>query len=151
MRYLIILLLLAGCVSSQGVIDDTISQSIPNNAELVIATTDMTHANLLDIARKSLIREGHRVDADSESLILSTEGLDVGQSTLARYTIYIEDSEIYGRADWSIGATASVMVTGSAAESGWERARWSSGRPMRAFASLAAFMNEIPHDNIRYE
>src|SRR5690625_7940606 len=102
MRYLIILLLLAGCVSSQGVIEDTISQSIPNNAELVIATTDMNPADLFNLARKSLIREGHWVDAYSEFLTLSREAMDVGQSTLARYTIYIEDSEIYCFQGWSL-------------------------------------------------
>ena len=153
MKYIsivILLFLFTGCVSSSDLLDEHMTRGVPDNASVFIIYSDNDDQSLFDEISRQLVRDGHRIETDSELLTIETEGVDIGQSTFARYTLFIEDGAITGRANWMIGSQAHAMTTalsGINMNANWEKAEWTTGRPKRAYASLVDFMLQFEHSS----
>lgn len=151
---ILISLLMVSCVNSKDLLDAKISNQIPEDAKTMILELDQPDEEAYKEISRMLIRRGDRIETDDEYLTITTEGIDVGQSTQSRYTLYIEDGKLFGRADWRPGTAAHAMATslsGVNMETNWETADWSTGRPKRAYASLVSFMSDIPHKTYNFE
>lgn len=152
--FLLLLLLLSGCVSTGDMIDQNIKNIIPDDATQMIIHTDQDSDELFDSITRRLIRDGHRIESNRENLTISTDQIDVGESTFARFTLYIEDGSVYGRSDWKPGTQASAMASafsGVNIDAGWETAKWTNGRPGRAFASMVELLLDMPHSHFEFK
>ncbi|MAO64260.1 MAG: hypothetical protein CL666_04610 [Balneola sp.] len=157
MKHLLTILsfiLITSCVSTEGIVDPKYNHMVPDDTNVITISTDFTADSLYNLAQKELLRSGHRLDNyDADLKTITTEGKSVGESTFARYTLFIEGNKLTGRVDWRAGQEATAMASafsGIDVDSSWEPAAWSNGRPKRAFASLIAFMDGIPHSNKKF-
>ena len=121
--------------------------SINKNSDTIIA-----HFNkplvIKDLV-KALSLQGYRVIRQENPII--TDPRDVGESTLARFTLYADSATIIATADWTAGLESQIMVTvftGISANSTFEMARWDSSRSKRAFASLYKFVKNLNPEKI---
>lgn len=149
----LLVFILSSCVSTSDVIDDTMANRIPEESSVFIIHTEKENQDLFDEITKKLVRDGYRIEADKDLLTIETEGVDIGESTFARYTLYIEDGSVTGRANWMIGSQAHAMATvlsGVNMNANWEKAEWTTGRPKRAYASLIDFMMQFEHINYEF-
>ena len=90
-----------------------------------------------------LIQRGHRINReDKDRFYLTTEGKDVGESTLQRMTIVVsENAEAIIRTEWMPGMQANTMATafsGLDVTSTWETAKYEVSRLGIAFAESVA-------------
>lgn len=151
---LILLFLVSSCVSSTGVLDEDLVRAVPDKSSVFIIHTESDNQVLFDNITRQLIRDGNRLQANNELLTIETEGIDIGQSTFARYTLYIEDGTVTGRANWMVGTEAHAMSTvmsGVNINANWEKAEWSMGRPKLAYASLIDFMMQFEHTTHEFQ
>src|SRR5699024_3385058 len=91
---LLILLILTGCVNSKDLLTDQQMGIIPEGAERIVYTYDGYKADLYDTIYTALQRDGFRISAENEERSsITTEGKGVGQSTLLRMQVFVEETE----------------------------------------------------------
>lgn len=116
--------------------------AIPKGAtEVIIQGQDRNE--LYERIVNTLIQRGHRISReDKDRFYLTTEGKDVGESTLQRMTIVVsENAEAVIRTEWMPGMQANTMATafsGLDVTSTWETAKYEVSRLGIAFAESVA-------------
>jgi hypothetical protein len=157
--------LMIGCISvshistTSGVKEEYLS-NVPKGAEVVIVNKNNISADsLYEEVYTILLSRGHRIlKDDKERHYITTEGKDVGQSTLQRMTLVITEKENSSQlritTEWKGGTEASAMATamsGIPIQSDWSLAKWEINRLGIAFAESVAIANEIKDGKISYE
>jgi hypothetical protein len=156
---------LTGCISvsyistSSGVNEDLLS-NIPTGAKIIIVdkmnvSADSLSEELVTI----LISRGQRIFKDDKARhYLTTEGKDIGQSTLQRITINViekgNNSQLRINTEWKAGTEATAMATamsGIPMQSDWQISKWEKSRSGIAFAESEAIANEIKNGIISYD
>lgn len=123
--------------------------AIPKGAtEVIIHGQDRNE--LYERIVNTLIQRGHRINReDKDRFYLTTEGKDVGESTLQRMTIVVSErdfclgdcAEAVIRTEWMPGMQANTMATafsGLDVTSTWETAKYEVSRLGIAFAESVA-------------
>jgi len=152
-KYLLFILfagLLAGCVSTGDLVDDDVTRKLSNGNERISYHYPGERSALYDKIYEALLRDGFRIDQENEKRgHISTQGKDVGQSTMLRMQIFIEDdgenrSMANFRAQYKPGADAEMgaqAFSGLTVDADYEKAVWgNSGRPERAYAYMYKFV-----------
>lgn len=116
--------------------------AIPKGATEVIVNGN-DRAELYEKIVNALIQRGHRISReDKERFYLTTEGKDVGESTLQRMTIVVnEDSKAIIKSEWMPGQDATNAATafsGIPQTASWSKASYEVGRPGIAYAEAVA-------------
>lgn len=140
-------LFLIGCVGTGTIVGTSgLTQSelstIPHGATEVIIT-GADRAQLYNLIVDALIQRGHRIShEDKERFYLTTEGKDVGQSTLQRMTIVVNaNAEAVIKTEWMPGMFATMIATGASGldvNGSWEMAKYEASRLGIAFAESVA-------------
>jgi hypothetical protein len=165
---LIMLLLLVGCGSlrkfksgppPKKFIKGNLINKIPENADRVIVISNAD--SLFHKVKLALVQNDFRIDdSDKSTKSITTEGKDIGKSTVVRYTIFIKGTKIVGTAGWMPGASKKAtteLLTGALTgistnpNTGWRKAEWKKGRYKSAFASLVGLLQKIPHTKIKFK
>jgi len=157
---------LTKCIGISNIADTTgvevsYLNSIPENSEKIILTKNNTTPDILfEETISALLSRGHRIQREDENrYYITTEGKDVGESTLQRMVFYIkqngDNSVMEITTEWSAGHEATAMasaMSGIQIDSSWQSARWeSSTRLGIAFAESVAVALKIEDANISYE
>lgn len=129
-------------IESTSGISSTDLQKIPSNSSVILVKSSKPASVLFDEIATILLQNGHRIQNENQSrLYINTEGKDVGQSTLQRMTINVEEVEggALGRiaSEWKPGTTAGAMgssIAGVDLTYEWETASWQEDRLGIAFA-----------------
>ena len=143
-----VLIFLMNCVSSNDLLSEQEQTLIKKNSDTSIAY--FNKPLIIKDLVKTLSLEGHRVISQENPII--TDPRDIGQSTQARFTIFIDSNTLIATADWGAGYEAQIMASSmsgvNASNSTLDIARWSEGRPKRAFASLYKFIKNLNPEKI---
>lgn len=162
---IIIILLLSGCIgistiSKTSGINIGQLNSIPAKSKIVLVSKANTSADsLYDELFSILLSRSHRIYKDDKTRhYITTEGKDVGESTLQRMTIVITETESSSRAkittEWKAGADAAALgsaISGIAYQAGWAQVYWEASRLGIAFAESVAIAIEIKEGKVSYE
>ncbi len=163
-KYIIILLIsvlipfiLNSCVSIPAIsktsgVNQSYLNKLPKGVQYVFIEKETPMDELHGEIVNELINRGHRIQVnDTDLKYITTEGTDVGQSTLQRMVIKttsegnLSTSKII--TEWMPGTSA---TTGASAASGidinpqWAKAKWEVSRLGIAFAESLAIGKEIP-------
>lgn len=143
----ILLLTLTSCIGTSTLtktsgLSDAELSAIPKGAtEVVIQGEDREslYNKIVDV----LIQRGHRISReDKERFYIVTEGKDVGESTLQRMTITInENNEAVIKSEWMPGmeaTNAASAFSGLDVSASWSIASYEVGRPGIAYAEAVA-------------
>jgi hypothetical protein len=139
---------ITACVSASTVPSE-LARTIPNDARAIRLFSDQPAATYYQTVYRSLVARGFGIAQENAQMgTLSTQTKDIGQNTLLKVTVYVQDTTggavatLHGQ--WEV--TAEMLFTGGASE-----ARWGSmGRSKRAFGEMAVIANEVPHTRIEY-
>jgi predicted transcriptional regulator len=163
--FTLIAFLTTGCISvshistTSGVKEDYLT-NIPKGAKIVLVEKKNVSAdNLYEELITILLSRGHRIiKDDKERHYITTEGKDIGQSTLQRMTLVIlekeNSSQLKITTEWKGGTEASMMATamsGIPIQADWAIAKWEINRLGIAFAESVAIANEIENGHVSYE
>ena len=158
-------IILYGCGSimdistATGVKEESL-RTIPYGASSILVTKQGTSAdNLYEEVFSALISRGHRITtADKTRYYITTEGKDVGLSTLQRMTLVIDDKGqspvLTIRSEWKAGAEASLMASGISGISyiaDWAKSKWEISRLGVAFAEGYAIALLIENAEITFD
>ena len=152
MRHLLllipVLILLMNCVSTNDLLSEQEQTLIKKNSDTIFAYFDKPLI-IKDLV-KTLSLEGYRVISQENPII--TDPKDIGESTQARFTIFVDSTTIIATADWGAGYEAQIMASSfsglNVSNSTLDVARWDSGRSKRAFASLYKFIKNLNPEKI---
>jgi len=156
--------LLCGCISyshiatTSGVQVKDLSEIPAGSKTIIVYKDNVSGSDLYEEVYSILIKRGHRISKDDEKRhYLTTEGRDVGQSTLQRMTIVVTENETYSQmrisTEWKGGTEAAAMATamgGIPVQSNWATAKWEVNRLGIAFAESVAIAKAIPNSRISY-
>lgn len=146
-------------ISTTSGVDEESLNSVPVGARTILVEKNVTADILYEEVFNILLSRGHRImKDDKERHYITTEGKDVGQSTLQRMTLLIiengNSSQLKITTEWKGGTDASMMassMSGIAIQSDWAIATWEINRLGIAFAESIAIAKEIKNGNIKYE
>lgn len=134
--------------------------TIPSDANIVkVYKEDISAIDFYDEVFNILLSRGHRISKDdAERLYITTEGKDVGESTLQRMNLLINEvengSQLVITTEWRAGTQASAMavaISGLPVQSQWEEASWEISRLGVAFAESVAIAVSIENGIISYD
>lgn len=169
MRHFTVLFLfsffLLGCISvshisvTSGVPMDNLREIPIGSRTVFVDKTNISADKLYEEVYTILLSRGHRIlKDDKERLYITTEGKDVGQSTLQRMTIVITEqdsnSQLKITTEWKGGTEASAAasaMSGVAVHSNWAMAKWEINRLGIAFAESVAIAKEIKNGIISFD
>lgn len=163
--FIIFSFFLSGCIGLSDIADvsgveEQSLRDIPPKAEAIIVeksdvSADAFYEEVIDI----LLSRGHRIlREDKQRHYLTTEGKDVGQSTLQRMVLTISKAgdsvELKILTEWKGGTEASIMassMSGIPVVSEWATASWELNRPGIAFSESYAVATQIRNGIIKFE
>jgi hypothetical protein len=162
---IIILLVITGCmgvshISTSSGIDTGSLNQIPKGSKVIFAEKkDISINDYYEEVLKILMLRGHRIlKEDKQRYYITTEGKDVGQSTLQRMTLFITSENnsciLKINTEWKGGTEAAAMATamsGIPVHSDWAIASWEINRLGMAFAESLAIAKEINNAEIFFE
>jgi hypothetical protein len=140
-KLVFLMIMFSGCVTATY-LPETAGYNIPQGANLIVLKSTLGPSWLFDEIAKYLIKDGFRIKENMDRMTIESEGKELMEGTLGRFTILIEKSEDGSKAtirpEWSV--TESVAAMGNAMGAaiggfnvgmrpGWEIAAWSRGRP----------------------
>lgn len=155
----------SGCIgishiSESSGVEEKSLRNIPQKAKTIIVekanvSADEIYEEVIGI----LMSRGHRImREDKQRYYITTEGKDVGQSTLQRMVLTINKLEDYAQlkiiTEWKGGTDASIMassMSGIPVISDWAIASWEINRAGIAFSESYAIAKQIRVGNIRFE
>jgi hypothetical protein len=162
----IILFISKSCISintvstTSGLSNDYL-KTIPSNANTVIISKENTTLDsLYEEIFTVLLERGHRIlKDDKERHYITTEGKDVGQSTLQRMTIVISQNSKITQAkistEWKAGTHATTMansMSGLTVIADWAKSNWQpESRLGIAFAESVAIAKKVKNAKVTYE
>lgn len=131
---------------------------IPAGAEEIVITKVISPDSLYEEIYSILLSRGHRIDKDDkERYYLTTEGNDVGESTLQRMVVLITEQEVESvakiKTEWKPGTTATIMASSMSdvpVESEWTKARWENNRLGIAFGESVVIAKQVEKAKIEY-
>lgn len=162
---IIALFVITGClgvsqISASSGLGEGSLKGIPTGAKIIYvekknASINEYYEEVLSI----LMSRGHRImKEDKERHYITTEGRDIGQSTLQRMTLFITEKNnsciLKITTEWKAGAEATAMASamgGVSMQSEWATASWEINRLGMAFAESLAVAKEIKDGIITYE
>lgn len=139
------------CVS-QNFVSQEEYDTIPKGSEVIEVYSEQNSDSLFKQVYSLLIESGFRIDTQNKEMhSISSEGKDVGQSTLGRFNIFIKDSHkgslLTIRTEWMPGANAQMMagaMSGLKIYTQWSTARFGDkGRPEFTFLYGVHFAKKI--------
>jgi len=147
-------------ISSSSGLDESSLNQIPKGTKIIYveknnALIDEYYEDILNV----LMSRGHRImKEDKERHYVTTEGKDIGQSTLQRMTLFITQNKnnciLKITTEWKAGTEATAMATamsGIPMQSDWAIATWEISRLGMAFAESLAIAKEIKEGIITFE
>lgn len=159
----ILLFSLSGCIST-SIISDTTKVSrdelknIPKGAKFIEVIKSISADSLYENIYEILISKGHRIFKDDKKrYYLTTEGKDIGQSTLQRMVLKITEngdtSKLKISTEWKAGSEATNFASalgGMTAQSDWAIATWETNRLGIAFAESYSIAKEVKDAEILF-
>jgi hypothetical protein len=132
---------------------------IPNEAKEVLIKKECSAKDLYNDIYDILIDKGHRINkSDEDRYYITTEGRDVGESTLQRMTISVKEDDNIANAkiltDWKAGSAATAgaqAATGLYIQSDWQPAKWEISRLGNAFAETVYIAKQVENSEISYK
>jgi len=157
--------MLISCASNQTLSDTSglpieVIENIPLGAKSILINKDNVSADsLYEEIYFALLKRNHRIFKDDKQRhYLTTEGKDVGQSTLQRMTIFINEKENGSEGkitvEWKPGMEATTFASGMSGlqvNSDWGQAYYAIDRLGIAFAEGVAVAREVNNGVITYE
>lgn len=153
-----------GCISTSHIattsgVKESQLKDIPKGAKDVIIEKDVSADELYEAIYSALLLRGHRISKEDKGRhYITTEGKDIGESTLQRSTIAITEENGIAKAtirtEWKAGTEAAMgasMFAGVAVFADWTQAKWESGRPGIAFAESVSVANEVKDGRISFK
>ncbi|MCK5766628.1 MAG: hypothetical protein KAH26_11630 [Bacteroidales bacterium] len=144
---IVFIVLLSGCVTPNALLTPEERGVIPKGATKVITQTDKYGSDLFDFVYSTLIADGFRIDESNEDQgYISTQGKEIEQETMIRFSIVIIDSTAQFTVQWNVTAAmqAGLNAGFSGSGSGWSEANWGdTGRPSLAFAYMYKYAEKI--------
>jgi hypothetical protein len=147
-------------ISSMSGVKQKILTDIPKGVRIInVKKHNISADNLYEEVYNILLTRGHRIFKDDQKRhYITTEGRDIGESTLQRMIIVIsengKDSNLKITTEWKAGSdattTASAM-SGINVYSDWAIAKWEISRLGISFAESVAIACEINGEEITYE
>lgn len=163
--YILSIAMCSSCIGTQHLqqtsgLTEAITREIPVNANTVTVTQSQTTPyQLYEYLIQTAISRGHRIDhEDKERYYFTTQGKDVGNSTLQRMTVSVMKisesvSEATINTEWMGGTFVNSMYSGmmgASVDQEWETAYWMKGRPGIAFAESVSVAWKIPRGKVNY-
>ncbi len=163
--YFLLITLCVGCITAYQVkqssgLTEAITRDIPLNASTVTVTqSQTTPKDLYEYLIQITVSRGHRIEKeDKERFYFTTQGKDVGTSTLQRMTVSVmklsdDKSEATIHTDWMAGTDMNALYSGMmgvSVDMKWERAYWMKGRPGIAFAESVSVAWKVPRGKVNY-
>jgi len=159
------ILFVPACISTltisntSGLSQEEIDQIPKGASKVIVKMHGVTPDALYNDIYAALIKRGHRVmKSDKEHHYITTEGKDIGESTMQRMTIVITNESDYCQAiitsEWKAGsqsATTASMIAGMPITNEWGRVVFEVNRMGIAFAECVAVAREIPGAIISYD
>lgn len=158
-------ILMLSCISisqistTSGVNEEYLS-NIPKGARIVVVDKkNISTDSLYEEVYAILLFRGHRIlKDDKEKHYITTDGKDVGQSTLQRMTLITSKkengSQLKITTEWKGGTEASAAATaisGIHIQADWFLAKWEISRLGIAFAESVSIAKEIKDRIVTYE
>jgi hypothetical protein len=150
-----------GCITTQKIASHTSLKieelrRIPKGTSTILATSNQSADSTFQTIKSILFQRGHRIqNVDKKMRYISTEGHEIGYSTLQRMTINVNKQangcSVDIRTEWKPGAGAPGAAESSAQENEWQKAYWSSGRPNVALAESYAICNNLKTQKISFK
>lgn len=149
--------LLCSCVTQSFITKDEYKM-IPKGSEIIEVYSDQKPDDLFKNVYSLLLENGFRIEKENKEMhTISTDGKDIGQSTLGRFNIFIKENNsgslLTLRSEWKPGADAQMMagaMSGLNIYSQWNTARFGdTGRPDLVFSYSVSFAKKISN-NIKY-
>lgn len=161
----IILLVMTGClgvshISASSGLDEGSLNKIPAGAKIIyVEKKNASISEFYEELISVLMSRGHRImKEDKERHYVTTEGKDIGQSTLQRMTLFITEKNnsciLKITTEWKAGTEATAMASamgGIPMQSEWSTASWEINRLGMAFAESLAIAKGIKDGIITYE
>jgi hypothetical protein len=147
-------------ISSTSGLDEESLKGIPPKAKVIyVERKDTSIDNYYEEVISILMSRGHRImREDKERHYITTEGKDVGESTLQRMTLLITENNsiciLKITTEWKAGAEAAGMASamgGMSIQPEWATASWEINRLGIAFAESFAIAKAIKDGIILYE
>lgn len=165
LAFVLLFSLMQACISVSQIsatsgLEEEYLRNIPQYARIVyVEKNNITPDDLYEEVYTILLLRGHRILKDDKARhYITTEGKDIGQSTLQRMTLVVIEEENGSKVkistEWKGGTEANATATaisGMPVESDWGMARWESSRLGIAFAESVAIAKEIKNGEISFE
>jgi hypothetical protein len=162
---IIILFVMTSClgislISSSSGLDEGSLNKIPTGVKIIyVEKKNASISEYYEDVISILMSRGHRImKEDKERHYVTTEGRDIGQSTLQRMTLFITEKNnsciLKITTEWKAGTEATAMASamgGIPMQSEWSTASWEINRLGMAFAESLAIAKEIKEGIITYE
>ncbi len=118
---LCVALSVSACVSASTVPPE-LARTIPSNARAIRLFSDQPTAEYYRTVYRSLVAQGFGIAQENPQMgTLSTQTKDIGQNTLLKLTVYVQDTTDGAvatlRGQWEV--TAEMLFTGGASEARW--------------------------------
>jgi hypothetical protein len=142
-----------------GVKEESLN-TIPKGARtIVVIKPGVSADSLYEELFTVLLSRGHRIlKEDKVRHYITTEGKDIGMSTLQRMTLVITDfgsnATLKINSEWKAGAEASLMASGISGlnyNADWASATWEISKLGIAFAEGLAVAQGIKNSSITFE
>jgi hypothetical protein len=145
--FLLTAVLLTACVSASGVVDENTADRVPRGSNLVRVQYDDPRAQAEEQLLREFARRGIAVQ-DEEASTWTTKPNNIGQETLLLLTVSFlqadggNTTEVLMRGQWGLTSSMAAGLsagfgTGGAGGKSTNVAKWTYGRPKRAFGAVA--------------
>jgi len=162
MRYITFALaaiLLVGCVSASEELTAGQKESIPYEASVVTIKSDVTPDLLYNKIYQELGMRGWGFQSSDPQRSITTTAKPVGQETTLKVQVYIhqEEGDTIAKLRGAWGVTSSMAAgisagTGASFSGGaTNKAKWTMGRPKRAFSMLVDIAHSAAVGNVSYD
>lgn len=140
--------------------NESLLREIPKGSKIVIVEKpNASEDELYNEVYKILLSRGHRVQKDDPVRhFITTEGKDVGESTLQRMTIVVtaitNGAKLTINTEWKGGTDANIMATavsGIPIYSTWAEAKWEVNRLGIAFSESVVIGSQIENGYLYYD
>ena len=140
--------------------NESLIREIPRGSKVVIVEKEnIKEEDLYNEVYDILLSRGHRIQKDDHVRhFITTEGKDVGESTLQRMALVVSGTATGAKltitTEWKPGTQATVMATavsGIPVISDWAEAKWEINRLGIAFSESVVIASQIKNSHLYYD
>jgi hypothetical protein len=140
--------------------NESLIRDIPRGSKVVIVEKEnIEEDDLYNEVYDILLSRGHRIQKDDHVRhFITTEGKDVGESTLQRMTLVVtgtaNGAKLKITTEWKPGTQATLMATavsGIPIFSDWAEAKWEINRLGIAFSESVVIASQIKNSYVYYD